>query len=159
MLLPSWAGVGEALTHVYDANKGADLVRMGQQWPFFHTILSMCEMVLAKADISVAQHYEQRLVPSELIALGQDLREQFITTKDVILRVLGQEKLLQTNHGLDRSIQLRSPYLLPLHLLQVDFLDRVRAKARENSADADEDLIQALLISIAGIAAGMRNTG
>jgi phosphoenolpyruvate carboxylase len=159
LLLPSWAGVGVALQHAFETDRGQDVVAMAQQWPFFHTILSMCEMVLAKADINVALHYEQRLVTGELKILGKELREQFIDTKDIILRVLGQDQLLQGNPGLDRSIKLRNPYLLPLHLLQVELLDRVRAMAREDEANAQGDVIPALLISIAGIAAGMRNTG
>jgi phosphoenolpyruvate carboxylase len=155
LLLPSWAGVGVALLYAYDTNRGEELVSMTQQWPFFHTILSMCEMVLAKADVNVAQHYEQRLVANDLTALGADLRTQFVAAKEVILRVLGQSKLLENNPVLDRSIQLRNPYLLPLHLMQVELLARVR----EGGDNTQQEVIQALLVSIAGIAAGMRNTG
>ena len=155
LLLPSWAGVGVALQHAYDSGQSEELSKMIQQWPFFHTILSMCEMVLAKADINVAAHYEQRLVPSDLVALGINLREQFTKTSEIILRALEQTKLLANNHVLDRSIQLRNPYLLPLHLLQVELLYRVRL----NQNEVDGEVMQALLVSIAGIAAGMRNTG
>lgn len=155
LLLPSWAGVGDALVLAFDTNRGEQLVAMAKEWPFFHTVLTMCEMVLAKADINVAANYEQRLVPKELLDFGRQLREQFVVTRDLLLRVLGQDKLLELNPVLDRSIKLRNPYLLPLHLLQVELLSRVR----DGGDNVPEQVIQALLVSIAGIAAGMRNTG
>lgn len=155
LLLPSWVGVGEALGYAFEIGRGEDLIRMSQQWPFMHTVLSMCEMILAKADIQIAQLYEARLVPVELFPLGDSLRQQFLFTKQIILRVLEQDNVLANNDTLSRSIKLRTPYLLALHLLQIELLSRVRI-GEENSSDG---VIQALLISIAGIAAGMRNTG
>lgn len=155
LLLPSWAGVGSALQHAFDIKQGDAIIAMRQQWPFFGTILSMCEMVLSKVDIDVAEHYEQHLVPAELFEFGAELRANFVKTKKIILKVLGTDKLLANNSVLDRSINLRNPYLLPLHLLQVELLYRVR----EQGIDATDELIGALLISIVGIAAGMRNTG
>ncbi len=155
LLLPSWAGVGVALNHAFETGQGAELIAMREQWPFFQTMLSMCEMILAKADINVAAYYEQRLVPSTLSKFGAQLREQFTQVQSILLRVLGTDRLLVNNHVLDRSINLRNPYLLPLHLLQVELLYRVR----EQGMDAREELVQALLTSIVGIAAGMRNTG
>lgn len=155
LLLPSWAGVGVALQYAIDSKRGEQLTIMNEQWPFFHAMLSMCEMVFAKADINVAKHYEERLVPKELLALGADLREQFLQAQQVLLEVLSEKRLLEHNPVLDRSIQLRNPYLLPLHLLQVELLYRVR----EDYDHTQEEVIQALLVSIAGIAAGMRNTG
>jgi phosphoenolpyruvate carboxylase len=155
LLLPSWVGVGVALQHGFDEGRGDDLKTMRQQWPLFQTILSMCEMIFAKADINVAAHYEQRLVSPDLFTFGAELREQFVAAKKILLDVLGADRLLVNNNILDRSINLRNPYLLPLHLLQVELLYRVR----EQGDAAPEELIRALLISIVGIAAGMRNTG
>ncbi len=155
LLLPSWAGVGAALRAAFGRDQGSAIRSMHKEWPFFQTILSMCEMVLAKADISIAEHYEQRLAPTELFAFGARLRAQFAADKQMLLEVLGAEKLLEQNHTLDRSINLRSPYLLPLHLLQVELLYRVR----EQGEAASQELIRALLTTIVGIAAGMRNTG
>lgn len=155
LLLPSWAGIGVALQHAYDTKRGAELATMNENWPFFHAMLSMCEMVFAKADINVAQHYEQRLVAPKLQSLGTKLRDQFKQAKEVLLKVLGEDRLLEHNPVLDRSIQLRNPYLLPLHLLQVELLYRVR----DDEEHVQEEVLQALLVSIAGIAAGMRNTG
>lgn len=155
LLLPSWAGVGAALRAAIEHGQGEAIIKMRKEWPFFQTVLSMCEMVLAKSEINVAEHYEQRLVPEELFAFGADLRKQFVADKKVLLQVLGTDKLLANNHVLDRSINLRNPYLLPLHLLQVELLYRVREQGQE----ARDELIQALLTTIVGIAAGMRNTG
>jgi phosphoenolpyruvate carboxylase len=155
LLLPSWAGVGVALQYAFDTGRGTQLETMNAHWPFFRAMLSMCEMVFAKADVNVAKHYEERLVPKELFKLGESLREQFIEAKQVLLRVLGENLLLEHNPVLDRSIKLRNPYLLPLHLLQVELLYRVR----EDEAHMQDEVLQALLVSIAGIAAGMRNTG
>lgn len=155
LLLPSWAGVGVALQHAFDIKHGDAIIAMRQQWPFFGTILSMCEMVLSKVDIDVAAYYEQRLVSPDLFEFGAELRANFVSTKKIILEVLDAEKLLANNNVLDRSINLRNPYLLPLHLLQVELLYRVR---KQGEAATDE-LISALLTSIVGIAAGMRNTG
>ncbi len=155
LLLPSWAGVGVALEHAFATERGAELEDMSAQWPFFHAMLTMCEMVVAKVDIKVATHYEQRLVPADLVKFGEQLRGQYAQTKEILLKVLHEKRLLEHNPVLDRSIQLRNPYLLPLHLLQVELLYRVR----ESEDNLQEEVMQALLVSIAGIAAGMRNTG
>lgn len=155
LLLPSWAGVGTALREAFAAGKGNEVIEMRKQWPFFQTILSMCEMVLAKADIDVANHYEQRLVPKELFPFGAELRKKFLADNEILLKVLDSDNLLSKNHVLDRSINLRKPYLLPLHLLQVELLYRVR----EQGEEARPEVTQALLTTIVGIAAGMRNTG
>lgn len=154
-LLPSWLGVGTALRYALDNDQKDAVISMQQQWPFFQTILSMCEMVFAKVDMNIAEHYEQRLVPKNLAAFGASLRQQFAADTKTLLMVLGTDQLLTQNHVLDRSIHLRFPYLLPLHLLQVELLYRVR----EQGEAASSELIKALLTTIVGIAAGMRNTG
>lgn len=154
LLLPSWAGVGAALRQLSE-EKGAEIVAMQNQWPFFQTILSMCEMVLAKADINIVEHYEDRLVPKELHKFGAKLRKQFVQDKEILAKILGNDRLLVRNTSLDRSIHFRAPYLLPLHLLQVELLYRVR----EQGENASDEIIKALLTTIVGIAAGMRNTG
>ncbi len=154
-LLPSWVGVGAALQYAFDKQCGEEVIEMRRHWAFFQTVLSMCEMVLAKVNIDIAAHYEKRLTPRELTPLGDNLRQQFVVEHEMMLRVLGTKKLLAKNHVLDRSINLRNPYLLPLHLLQVELLYRVR----EQGDSASQELIQALLTTIVGIAAGMRNTG
>lgn len=154
-LLPSWIGVGAALQYAFDTGRGSEVIEMRRHWAFFQTVLSMCEMVMAKVDINIAAQYEKRLVASELAVLGNNFRQQFIAAHQIMLQVLGTEKLLAKNHVLDRSINLRNPYLLPLHLLQVELLYRVR----EEGDNASQELIQALLTTIVGIAAGMRNTG
>lgn len=155
LLLPTWAGVGDALQYAYTTGRGAELNKMYKQWPFFKTLISMLEMVLAKVETNIARHYEQRLGAKECESLGSNLRDNFAQTRATLLQILQQDKLLVNSSVLDRSIDLRNPYLWPLHFMQVELLHRVRDA---NNA-GDPQLRQALFTSIAGIAAGMRNTG
>jgi len=111
------------------------------------------EMVLAKTAPRIAELYEQRLVPEDLRPLGQDLRRRHTRTVDALLEVTGQEKLLEDTSVLRRSIDVRNPYVDPINLVQIELLHRLRDSA------GDERLRDALLVTINGIAAGMRNTG
>ncbi len=152
LMLPAWLGIGEAFAEAWSAGKGKTLQRMARDWPFFRSNLDLVEMVLAKADPSLTERYEEFLVPPELRDLGQQLRDRFDLTRSQVLRTAGHEELLEENPLLRRSIALRNPYVDPLNLLQVELLRRVR------EAD-DPGLHDALLVTINGIAAGMRNTG
>ena len=112
----------------------------------------MLEMVLAKADLSVAALYDQMLVEDRLKPIGKALREQLHKDTDTLLKVLEQSELLEFDPQGMASIQLRNVYTYPLNLLQAELLKRVRRQP-----DAAEE--QALMVTIAGVAAGMRNTG
>ena len=112
-------------------------------------------MVAAKEEINVATYYEQRLATKKCAAFGDELRKSFAATRELILQINKQRDLLVNNDVLCRSIKLRNPYLLPLHFMQVELLYRVR----EGKNAEDVELQQALLTSVAGIAAGMKNTG
>ncbi|MCP3978542.1 MAG: phosphoenolpyruvate carboxylase [bacterium] len=153
MMAPSWLGVGEALQRAIDDDKLPVLREMYVGWPFFRSTLNLVEMVLAKTAPRVAELYEQRLVPSDLRPLGRDLRLRHTRTIDALLAVTGQQRLLEENPVLRRSIDVRNPYVDPINMVQVELLRRLRG------AGGDGRLRDALLVTINGVAAGMRNTG
>jgi phosphoenolpyruvate carboxylase len=144
--------VGTALDEVRSAH-GRELRKMYREWPFFRSTMDLVEMVLAKADPVIAAQYERRLVPGRLRWLGEDLRDQLARTTKAVLRITGHPSLLAGNAVLRRSIDVRNPYVDPINLVQVELLARLR-----ESGD-DPRLANALLVTVNGIAAGMRNTG
>jgi phosphoenolpyruvate carboxylase len=150
--LPAWLGVGEALTALYEEAGEAQVQELARTWPFFRALLELFEMVLAKADPDIAAYYDRVLVPDSLRPLGQDLRASCRRSVAAVLRAKDERLLLSSEADLRRSIELRNPYVDPLNLLQAELLRRTRA------AD-DPRLTDALLVTINGIAAGMRNTG
>jgi len=152
LMLPAWLGVGEALANAVQQGQGDTLKDMLEQWPFFATRLSMQEMVFAKADAGLSAYYDQRLVPQELQGIGDALREQLTKDQHTLQDITGSDTLLEGQAWLRESLQLRDYYTDPLHYLQVELLHRERNQQ-------DEALDQAIMVTIAGIAAGMRNTG
>jgi phosphoenolpyruvate carboxylase len=138
---------------------------MYRDWPFFTSTLDLMEMALAKADPGIAAVYDRHLVPDELRMLGQDLRDRLQAAIDAVLQITGHARLLENNVVLRRSIDVRNPYVDPINLLQVELLRRLRSDAAKGEArdgQVDEHvqwLRRALLVTINGIAAGMRNTG
>ncbi|MCD6060867.1 MAG: phosphoenolpyruvate carboxylase, partial [Moraxellaceae bacterium] len=134
-----------------------ELVReMERDWPYFHAVLDMLEMVLAKADAAIVEHYEERLAGDDaaLRQLGDQLRQRLQITVDALQRVYRGRALLENNPVLKRSISVRTPYIEPLHMLQAEIMRR-----RRHAPEGDKSLDQALMVTIAGIAAGLRNTG
>jgi len=155
LLLPSWLGVGEAL-HEAMGKYPSDVEAMYRNWPFFQTILDLVEMVLSKGDPSIALRYNDLLVPAEYKALGGKLVQRFADTVKVILAVSKHNVLQEANPSLKSSIHLRTSFVDPINLIQAELLKRLRALKE----DEDDSLLRdALLITINGIAAGMRNTG
>lgn len=154
-MLPVWLGVGSALQDKLSSQDRPVLLEMAANWPFFQSTLALIEMVLAKADFSIACHYDVNLLPkqSPLTTLGEVLRENFRLTQSAVLTAIQSDELLATNSVLKRSIRLRNPYVDPLNLIQVELLKRLR------NGDDSASLKEALVISINGISAGMRNTG
>ncbi|PNE02069.1 phosphoenolpyruvate carboxylase [Alcanivorax sp. MD8A] len=156
LMLPAWLGTGAALeaAHV-DPGQSALVREMAEHWPFFQGVVDMLEMVLAKADLNVAAWYEQRLAGGDagLEALGQSLRERLTGAVGALSALTGREDLLDNNPVMRWSIRVRDPYTDPLHLLQAELMARLREQ------DGDETLESALMVTIAGIAAGLRNTG
>ena len=153
LLLPSWLGTGDALQTQLQRN--ATLVReMYQGWPFFRSTLNLIETALAESDGAIAAEYDRQLVGPELAPLGVDLRRRLADAIDAILRISGHDRLLASNPMLRRSIDVRNPYVDPINLVQIELLRRLRTADTE-----DLDLARAFMITVNGIAAGMRNTG
>lgn len=150
--LPSWLGAGEALTVLFEEGSEAQLRALARDWPFFRSLLDLLEMVLAKADPDIAAYYDRVLVTDDLRPLGQELRASCRTTIASILRAKGEQQLLEGDAELRRTIELRNPYVDPLNVLQAELLRRARTTD-------DARLWDALLVTVNGIAAGMRNTG
>ncbi len=159
LMLPAWLGTGAAINQVI-ANDQKDLLdEMLKEWPYFQTLIDMLEMVLSKADSHVALYYEAHLTQDEdLKILGEELRQRLKDAVKTLLALKGESKLLSSNDVLDQSMKVRKPYLLPLHLLQAELMKRRRAYMGENQAEVTP-VDHALMVSIAGIAAGLRNTG
>jgi len=152
LLLPSWLGVGEALQQAIDAGQLEELRAMTRSWPFFKSTLDLIDMVLAKTEPQIFARYDEALVVPELRPMGEELLARLDTTRAAVLAVLEQDEHLDGLPVIRRSIAVRNPYVDPLNLLQVELLRRVRA-------GADPALADALLVTVNGIAAGMRNTG
>ncbi len=155
LMLPAWLGWEAALSKALERGEGDVLAQMREQWPFFRTRIDMLEMVLAKADHDIAALYDRRLVEPHLQHLGTHLRDLLSQACAVVLGLTGQSRLLAHSPATLEFISLRNTYLDPLHLLQAELL----ARSRNRQASLESPLEQALLVSVAGIAAGLRNTG
>ncbi len=155
LLLPAWLGVGVGMQQLREMKPTA-AHEMISEWPFFNSLLNMIEMVLSKASPELAKYYDEVLGKNNAVSvteLTNVLQNGYQETKQEVMEALQQPALLSEQPGLLRSIQVREPYIQTLNILQVELLKRARADK------SDELIEQALLISIAGIAAGMRNTG
>lgn len=155
LMLPAWLGTGAALEAALEDQSDTDRIReMASHWPFFQGVVDMLEMVLAKADSRVAAWYEERLTDdADLMRLGDSLRQRLAGTVEALGRLTGRGDLLDNNPVMRWSIRVRDPYTDPLHLLQAELMARLRDR------DSDKVLESALMVTIAGIAAGLRNTG
>lgn len=154
LILPAWLGVGVALQQEIAKGQESEMRAMVAEWPFFYSMLSMIEMVLCKADPYLSGEYDRRLAKSEWFSFGEKLRLEFQNTVNQVKEILQERTLLQYNPALLRSIEVRAPYIFTLNLLQIELLSRSR---KEEGLEQDTE--NALLVSIAGVAAGMRNTG
>jgi phosphoenolpyruvate carboxylase len=155
LMLPAWLGSDEALQKAVDSGEEAVLRDMLQTWPFFETYVDMLEMVLSKVDTDIATYYEERLVDASMHQLGKSLRQRAVTVTGLLNYLKGQQELLRDNPVFRHSLTVRNPYTDPLHYLQVELLARDRAESEVNK----ETVERALKVTMAGVAAGMRNTG
>ena len=153
LVLPAWLGAGTALKEITRSDNGLDQLReMRESWPFFASRLSMLDMVYAKSSTVINQLYDSTLVDDDLQPLGNELREQLAKDISTLQQILDVDTLLAEDPWGLESIGLRNIYTAPLNLLQIELLRRIRA-------DEDDSVKRALMVSIAGVAAGMRNTG
>jgi len=153
-VIPGWYGAGSGLQAAVDRYGGDALREMGRDWPFFKTLLDDVSMVLAKGDMGIAGMFS-RLAGAELHAeFFPAIEAEHALTREWVLRLNGNEFLLQHDQRLALSIRLRNPYVDPISVLQADLLERWRASGRE-----DEALLRALVASVNGVAQGVQNTG
>ncbi|QSP96319.1 phosphoenolpyruvate carboxylase [Marinobacter salinisoli] len=158
LMLPSWLGSDVALEAAAKDKRLPALREMMRGWPFFRTYVDMLEMVVAKADLRIASYYEQTLVDDdELRQLGADLRNRLQRCIQRLLELKQQQELLEAEPVFAHSMRVRNPYTDPLHFLQAELLRRSREG--EDKGEVPELVERALKVTMAGISAGMRNTG
>lgn len=161
LMLPAWLGSEKALKDAIDDQQLDTLKDMTEHWPFFRTLIDMLEMILSKTDSGIAAFYENTLITQDddnrenKIQLGKELRVRLQSAVETINKIKDQELLLDSNPAFRSSMAVRNPYTDPLHYLQAELLFRTR-----NQGDhVKPELEHALKVTMAGIAAGMRNTG
>ncbi|HEY9847937.1 MAG TPA: phosphoenolpyruvate carboxylase [Leptolyngbyaceae cyanobacterium] len=171
-LLPAWYGVGTALQEFLneDPQQNLKLLRyFYYKWPFFKMVISKVEMTLSKSDLQIARHYVRELsTPEDLPRFErvfERIAQEYYLTRDLVLTITDHKRLLDGDPELQRSVQLRNGNIVPLGFLQVSLLKRLRqSKTQAASGVIDSrhsrgELLRGALLTINGIAAGMRNTG
>lgn len=171
-LLPAWYGVGTALQEFLarEPEENLKLLRYFYlKWPFFKMVISKAEMTLAKVDLQIAHHYVKELSKPEdrerFERLFEQIAQEYHLSCDLILTITEHNRLLDGDPSLQRSVQLRNGTIVPLGFLQVSLLKRLRQYSDRASSNAiyfrysKEELLHGALLTINGIAAGMRNTG
>ncbi|QHG16663.1 phosphoenolpyruvate carboxylase [Nostoc sp. ATCC 53789] len=172
-LLPSWYGVGTALQEFLNAEPEEHLKLMRYfyvKWPFFKMVISKAEMTLAKVDMQMAHHYVQELSKPEdklrFAKVFDQIASEFYLTRDLVLKITDHNQLLDGDPVLQRSVQLRNGTIVPLGFIQVSLLKRLRQSMNTNATSgvihsrySKGELLRGALLTINGIAAGMRNTG
>jgi phosphoenolpyruvate carboxylase len=158
--LPGWYGTGSALA-AYAAEHGASgidrLRELHRTWPFFASVLDNAELSLAKADMPIAERYASLVIGTEAQAIWPRIRDEYERSVEQVLSITGRARLLDDVPVLQRSIQLRNPYVDSLSELQVLLLDRLR---RLPASDAQRpELLRLVHLTVSGVAAGLQNSG
>ena len=157
-IIPGWFGVGSGIKAAREAGHEDSLRRMAIDWPFFKNFISNVEMTVAKADMKIAQHYVTELVPVDLHHIFDKIKEEYEETRDQILWLTDEREILENQQSLKKTLEIRDKYLLPLQYLQVSLLKKVR-ELNQDPNETDPLLRRTLLLTINGIATGLRNTG
>jgi phosphoenolpyruvate carboxylase len=156
--LPTWLGVGEALS--VEAETNLDLLQeMYREWPWFTTLIDLLEMILVKSETRIAENYDTQLVADDTSKeLGAELRGKMHLARHALLQITENEELQAQNTVLLRSLEVRNPYVDPLNVIQAELLKRLRSDT--DIPEAERHILEdTLLITISGVANGMRNSG
>jgi phosphoenolpyruvate carboxylase len=158
-IVPGWFGVGTGLAAARESGLAdAAFTDMYERWHFFRNFLGNVSMTLAKTDLRIARHYVETLVPKELHHVFDTITAEYEQTVAEVLRITGETELLGRDPVLAQTLRIRDAYLDPISHLQVALLKKQRDAAAAG-APVDEELSRALLLSVNGIAAGLKNTG
>ncbi len=157
--LPGWYGMGTAIEEHLKANPNglAAMQEMYNQWPFFQTVLDNAQMILSKADMDIARRYADLVKePALRQEIFDIIRAEYDRTVRVICQIVQEKELLEKDPALSESIKRRNPYIDPLSFIQIELIKRVR----QNPSEAEKLVLEdAILMTINGIAAGLKNTG
>ena len=151
--ITGWYGVGTALKELINEEGVKSVTNYINNYPFIKTLLSNVEMTLVKADLTISKIYFDRLVSNELIEIFDDIRDEYLLTKELLLKVTNQKELLSSNKVLSKTLQVRDQYMDPLSLIQISLLEKSKSKTLNKKEK------RSLLLSVNGLAAGLRNTG